>query len=165
MGNTIKNTPFWLTLIFICVSSSKCRTIEDPPQEDLGLLTLGEAKDYLLFKPGSWWVYKNSYTNEIDTMLLDYCFIDTFHAENEKKKFDYEDIMYGIHSLRDKAFYRTFSRGMSAEPVPFSARWNYECKRFGGYNSKEGLTGHFFYPFDINYVLGNGVYHTRVSPR
>jgi hypothetical protein len=51
---------------------------ENKPHPNIykGPYYLGEVKDYLYFKTGSYWVYKNNVTNQIDTWTM--TFIDTF---------------------------------------------------------------------------------------
>ena len=130
-----------------------CKEKAQKPQENLGFASLGEAKDYLYFKTGSWWVYKNSYTNELDTMILTYCQLDTFHAENSLRKVDYELISFTIQSLRDNAIYVTNSYDWDIDLPSFRQAWTIECRRNGGfYNNYYGvgslISNQFYFPFD-----------------
>ncbi len=155
--------------ILLIVLLSTCRKKADPPAENLGFFSLGEAKDYLLFKPGTWWVYKNSYTNELDTMILTSCAMDTVHAESKIRFFDYEAMGFGILSKRDNAYYSSPGSSMNADASTFSATWSWECQRIGGYHlmhtTTPSTTGSgFFYPFDKS-KRGNGVYETTFDDR
>jgi hypothetical protein len=56
---------------------------ENKPHPNIykGPYYLGEVKDYLYFKTGSYWVYKNNVTNQIDTWTM--TFIDTFISKTD----------------------------------------------------------------------------------
>lgn len=145
--------------ILILISLSDCRKkYEDPPTENLGFISMGEAKDYLLFKPGTWWVYKNTYTNELDTMNLTTSVLDTIQIENRnppstprKRIYSFEYITFDIQSLRDSANYHTYLSGMDPDAEDFFILFEFVCQRNGGfYNIKH--TGYsyatqFSYPF------------------
>ncbi len=169
MSSPIKYGISVLPLLLIVILST-CRKKESPPSppENLGFFSLGEAKDYLLFKPGTWWVYKNTYTNESDSMVLTYCFLDTSHAESTIRYFDYENIAFSIKSHRDNATYNTAGRDWNPEVTHFNAGWGIECTRLGGYYSSHfsgsGISTQFYYPFDKS-KRGNGVYETTFSER
>jgi hypothetical protein len=54
----------------LCLFNS-CKPEEKPhPNIYKGPYYLGEVKDYLYFKPGSYWIYKNNVTNQIDTWTM-----------------------------------------------------------------------------------------------
>lgn len=73
-----------------------CKPDEQKVSKDLGLFTLEEAKDYLYFLPGTWWIYSNSETNLSDTVVVVYSLIDTLEAANNKWHFR-EELFY-VHS-------------------------------------------------------------------
>ncbi|MES2618432.1 MAG: hypothetical protein V4613_11165 [Bacteroidota bacterium] len=153
---------FFFIVLLMAISCKE----KDPQPEDLGFISLGEAKDYLLFKPGTWWVYKNSVTNELDTTLLESCGVDTAYAKSKKRVFTYERVGYYKRSLRDNAIYRTFSGSMNPDVVNFNPGWVLECIRENGYREKyfsgSGVSCHFYYPFDRG-GAGNGVYETTFN--
>lgn len=45
----------------------------EKPITETGPFPLGVSKDYLYFKPGSWWVYKNNLSNELDSIVTLIC--------------------------------------------------------------------------------------------
>lgn len=144
----------YILILFLKTMNLGCKDKVQKPQEDLGFASLGEAKDYLFFKPGSWWIYKNSYTNELDTMILTNCFLDTLHAENSSKKLEYEVISYTVQSLRDNAEYVTNCYEMNIDLPRFRIAWAIECERIRGkslnYHIQSDLSNQFYYPFDDN---------------
>lgn len=74
----------FLFLVFLSINSCcrkqecKCedewgQRVEDCTPKHYGPYYLGEVKDYLYFKKGSWWVYKNSLSGETDSIYTVYC--------------------------------------------------------------------------------------------
>ena len=75
-------------LIASCCKSNKCKCnkewgerVDDCTPVHFGPFPLGGAKDYLYFKPGSWWVYRNSLSGETDSIYTVYC--DTAVEESQ----------------------------------------------------------------------------------
>ncbi len=61
----------FLTLLGVLFVFQGSRCKPDPPKPHPTIrrsFYLGGVKDYLYFKPGSYWIYKNTVTNEIDTV-------------------------------------------------------------------------------------------------
>lgn len=63
-----------------CCKTTKCKCydqwsirVDDCTPKHYGPYYLGEVKDYLYFKKGSWWVYKNNITNETDSIYTTFC--------------------------------------------------------------------------------------------
>ncbi len=160
---------FSLIFMLLCLSNCKDVKTTDPPQEDLGFFSLGEVKDYILFKPGSYWIYRNSYTNEIDTIVLQYCNLDTTYQESKLRKFSAEVITYMYKSKRDGAVYNSYVQVSNPEASNFFMVWSWRCTRIGGartiYDNSNGDGCQFYYPFDSTNSRGNGVYSTTFSGR
>ena len=68
----------------------------DPPPTDLGFFGLGEAKDYVYFKKGTWWVYQNTRTGKYDTIVVYNNILDT--SERISKKWKYIDEVFAVDS-------------------------------------------------------------------
>jgi hypothetical protein len=151
-----------LLTVLILISFYGCRKDhEKSPKESeyLGLLSMGQAKDYLLFKQGTWWVYKNSITNEIDTMVLTSSSLEILEVRNLNPayplyyNFDFEYITFNIQSLRDNATYTTYcsTNGISENAPGFYETWEFVCDRHGGFYNKKhtgyGSGTQFSYPF------------------
>lgn len=161
-----KYTLYALLVIFNLTGLINCKEKEKKP-EDLGFLSLGEAKDYLLFKPGTWWVYRNSYTNELDSMILTSCSLDTISAFSDKRHLIYENIKFNIESSRDGATYFNYSYGLDPDALNFYINWGWSCQRNGGYYIKYNSsypvsTCHFYYPFSTSFggYEQDSFYHT-----
>lgn len=154
-------------LIFVgmaYLSSCKEKDETKSQPQNLGFISAGEAKDYLVFKKGTYWVYKNSLTQELDSMILTSCNLDTLHAEGDKRIFDYEEIDFVIKSMRDNATYHTYDFPPNPDVLNFDFGWAWQCNRSGGEYSKYQTGSHtsaqFYYPFSKE-SLGNGSYHIK----
>ncbi len=55
------------------IPGKQCELVPD----EYYFYSLGESKDYMYFKEGTWWVYKNTVTNEIDTISVYQAKLDT----------------------------------------------------------------------------------------
>lgn len=49
----------------------------NPSPDEHYFYALGESKEYMYFKEGTWWVYKNTITNELDTIKVYQSLMDT----------------------------------------------------------------------------------------
>jgi hypothetical protein len=157
----IRRLIFNCFLISACLASS-CRKKDDPKPENLGFYSLGETKDYLLFKQGSYWVYENTLNKELDSMVLTYCHLDTIHEKGKKREYDFEVIDYRIVSHRDNAFYIYSCYGPNPESTDFYFGWTFICERYHGFrdsfygnSSGSGSAVQFYYPFDKDRVRGS----------
>ncbi len=102
-----------------CCKSKECQCreqwgeyVEDCTPKSYGPYPLGGAKDYLYFKPGSYWIYKNSYTGELDSLYMAYC--DTFVKTTKGMNYKWLDITYTVIDFKLvsdilKTSYRTYS--------------------------------------------------------
>jgi hypothetical protein len=80
-----------IILILVAFSASfinSCKPERVKSVEDFGIFYFGESADYFDFKVGSYWIYENNRTGEIDTNGLIYYYRDTtqFTYENWEKK-------------------------------------------------------------------------------
>ncbi len=143
--------------LMLCIGCTKENT-SPPKPEYIGLIGLEEAKDYLYFKSGSFWVYKNSHSNELDTIVLTNSNISISEFRNtntinpDPYEFDSEYLTYNSYSLRDSATYNTYcsNGGISSNAPGFYKIFEFQCERKGGYFkntpfNKESTI--FFYPF------------------
>jgi hypothetical protein len=117
----------------------------------LGPLYLGEAKDYVYFKEGSWWVYKNSISKEIDSSVVisDYLELKTYGCSENQNSLQKEDYRLNIKSktiCRNLEF--TLRRPWGCQPLNllnsyFEVFMDYEC------GLPKGTSVTFYYPFDL----------------
>ena len=91
--NRLKNFIVALTF-FALLGLGACKP-EPEKQKYLGNYPLGEVKDYLYFKPGSYWVYECDSTLELDSQVM--ISIDTpwFH----KSYIDYQLLFFNKKSI------------------------------------------------------------------
>lgn len=97
-----------LLIINSCCKSKKCKcrkewgeNVSDCTPVHFGPFPLGGAKDYLYFKRGSWWVYRNSLSGETDSIYTEQC--DTFVVDakgnfEKWKTMTYTTIGYHLRS-------------------------------------------------------------------
>ena len=81
-----------LAIALLTLSLSCCRRDDDQPMQHHTLLLPQEVKDYLLFKPGTYWVYQNNKTQELDSVYVvsvDTAIYNTIDEENNIS-LDYE---------------------------------------------------------------------------
>jgi len=144
-----KTILLWMTLAVGTFCFYGCGP-EDKPIEDLGFFPLGEIKEYHYFQPGSWWVYKNMISGELDTVVMARSNIDTIPVGNNIRKFSYEDITYTTTSITLKENYRHYRRyPMSAEPIDWKYFYYISRSRISDKNGFEGIQDVFTYPLDI----------------
>ena len=116
----------------------------DKPKEKkyMGYYPLGVVKDYLYFKPGSYWVYECDSTNELDSQVMLRC--DTPWIK--KSYIDYQLLFFTRKSIPYKVLFSTDGYYQ----VPYNEKFTY----FDAYNintSGGGISAYdciFYYPFD-----------------
>lgn len=119
--------------------------------------TLGEAKDYLWAKPGSYWIYKNTLNGALDTQTCTYFYFDSITVKGTQNHTQHVTVRYDrlkvdIYSSFNKwVYYRTTN--------PFSAEsnkpWYYRIvltTQVGG----QGLIENYFSPFEKDVRYGTG---------
>jgi hypothetical protein len=67
--------------------------------EQIGPFQLAaEGKSYIKFTPGTWWVYKNTKTKALDTIIYDNYTEKMLHFKGERYEYDREYIQFNMHS-------------------------------------------------------------------
>jgi hypothetical protein len=138
--NRLKNFIVALTILAL-LGLGACKP-EPEKQKYLGNYPLGEVKDYLYFKPGSYWVYECDSTLELDSQVM--ISIDTpwFH----KSYIDYQLLFFNKKSI-------TFDNSYTTDgyyEVPYNRNFSY----FNAFNINirgNNVSGYdcvFYYPFD-----------------
>ena len=123
---------------------------------------LGPARDYMWFNPGSYWIYKNTKNNELDTWSCVNLYYDSFVI---KGTFDYsKHITVDFDRLRT-TYYSTYYKWNFNDNTDI---YNPNSTPIRGYFYPldrlvygEGLIGAFFYPFDKSGVAGTGSSQTK----
>lgn len=144
---------FVLGLFVLAIAGASSCKPEPDTQKYLGTYPLGDIKDYLYFKPGSYWVYECDSTGELDTQLM--VSIDTpwiketfiqyqeldrvIQSKNEGSKYSDTRIKAGISYSTTFKYYW------------YTSRWSSNPK-----TGNSGTDCIFFKPFDTNTLGGFG---------
>ena len=105
-----------------------------PYKKEYLVSNLGEAVDYLAFKPGSWWIYQHNRTLEYDT-------IEVVRTEI------YRDTVYGSHPTGVK---RWLDQELFLTHM-YSTNRKY-IDRYLTYGRRPFYPSQIFYMFDTNYI-------------
>jgi hypothetical protein len=143
----------FILLLAISAITLHCCKPDDEVGKTYGPYTLGEARDYIDFKPGSWWVYQNNKSGLYDTLVLKSISIrsQTFTGKNTVIK-DMVNML--IYSTTTKYEYEYYTFGANPDlpakslAPPYSIDLRLGKSKAGDYN---GETVTFFYPFDKNH--------------
>ena len=122
----LKNFIVALTILAL-LGLGACKP-EPEKQKYLGNYPLGEVKDYLYFKSGSYWVYECDSTLELDSQVM--ISIDTpwFH----KSYIDYQLLIYEKFSFSFKTSFKTYY-------PTFDAKYCESCER--GFGNVLNISG------------------------
>lgn len=123
--------------------------------------TLGEAKDYLWAKPGSYWIYKNTLNGALDTQTCTYFYFDSTTVKGNYDHSKHIIITYDIlkrklYSTFNKWIYSEYTREHNPNATPFSTGRTVLMREVGG----EGLISAFHTPFTIGTYSGTGSENT-----
>lgn len=122
---------------------------------------LDEARDYIYFKTGTWWVYKRIPGGDLDTFDVIKSFIDTIKLTGDGNTLYYEYLDWTAKSRLDDYSYK-FSRGSTILPDPsYASDYMMRTKAYAWNKSRPGdFSGEpriFVYPFDTNWVVQGAV--------
>lgn len=139
-----------------CKNKNKdCREKGDCPPEYY-FKSMGEAKDYLWAKPGSYWIYKNTKTGNLDTVT---CVASAFDTLTSKGTEDYSlNVTIDFEHIF-KGSYSTFSPYSYTETTStYTANTHYlnNVRVILSRECTDGLIECFFYPFDKDFLAGTG---------
>ena len=142
-----------------CCRSSECQCyeewgehVDDCTPKSFGPYPLGGAKDYLYFKPGSYWVYKNSFTGELDSLYMAYC--DTFVKTTKGMAYRWLEVTYTSIEFKLKSdiqgtAYRSYTQRVLPDVTSFDEN-NFHSVQFCEMTKPQGgvTSGYIFqYPF------------------
>ena len=122
---------------------------------DNRVFPLGEAKKYLCFNKGSYWIYKNTKTGDLDTQVCEGYLLDnivekgTFnHTKHITVRYEYMSRV--ISSSFNDCYYYDETAGYNPDAIR-------QLKTIVDRNSsKIGSIKAFFYPFVLSEKFGNG---------
>ena len=125
--------------------------------------SLDIAKDYLWAEPGSYWIYKNTATNDLDTQICILFAMDTIFKKGTTKEtkhitVTYERIIRYIKSSFNQWIY--YDKTIDFPPsIDGYTGYNYINRSVSG----EGIIKPFIKPFNIGAKFGNGSSTTTCS--
>lgn len=106
----MKNRIILLLLLPFALATCKDK---EPVWRTYGPYYMGEMRDYVSFKKGTWWVYENTVTKERDSMVLQWVTLDTFtYTDNydgkSENKIIKEKLEYMVYSYLNGYSYRHY---------------------------------------------------------
>jgi hypothetical protein len=164
MRKLIRNLLVTFILLALCTASN-CK--KPNPKTPIYLIyRLEDAKEYLYFKPGSYWIYENDSTKEIDSVFVTSCdtFTVTKHGTTEDTRhitLHQELIDMHLKSNRVDYWGRTheynlYTRSSSPDDLPNPVRayiftkQDYYTTGPGG----NGIDDVFLHPYDKTWITG-----------
>ena len=133
------------------------------PKPEYYTFRMTEVKDYVWFKPGSYWIYKNTKNNLLDTVTCTGFYYDsvTIKGTYDYSKhitLNYDRLEITTYSSHYKWYYRDWS-GNTTPDAP-----NFKKNRFlMDRTCPSGLLVPFFYPLDIGGFSGTGSSVTQLK--
>jgi len=144
-------------LSLLCLIPLLLNSCKDDEPQYLGEFRLGaEGESYIKFEPGSYWVYENDKTGEIDSVSMIYYQSNIRYFEGNRNTFHREDIAFQWRGSKTSYYsFRTVHPFVDS-PDPADLRgvrmFNFPCRNIG--NS----VGMFFYDIGMtSESLGGGV--------
>jgi hypothetical protein len=154
---TMKTIRLFLLILIAQFVFQSCVDDDIPPSGNEGVVFgphyLNEAKDYIHFKRGTWWVYENSNTGQRDSVAVLSSSLDTITYIGGGNKVIKEQTRYEAYSFRDKYKYLYYlplspTPSIYSKSKPYEPNWSYRLSKH-----KQGdVTGNyiFSYPFEVN---------------
>lgn len=159
-----------LLLIISLLIISSCRDKDPtkpgyqrkPPAPVYLKYRLGSAKEYMWFNPGSYWIYKNTKTNALDTVTCKNLYYDSFVVkgiEDYSKHItvDFDRLITNYYSTYNKLSFEDNTSFFNPNSTPIRDYF-YPINR----STNEGREiSPFYYPFDESRLSGNGFSQTK----
>ncbi len=153
----------YLILTIISISLVSGCDDDDKPQNWTRYEYLNEARDYIYFKTGTWWVYKKIPGGDLDTIEVFEDWIDTLKLTGAGNVMYYEDVTWRAKSRLDDYVYRFYQ--VFPMPVlewdliqPNDKVWKQYFWSKSRPGDGGGRTNVFTYPFTKE-ILNNGHSH------
>ncbi len=158
--NTYSKQILIALLLILGVSGCKdkpCNETGDCPPEYYRF-RLNESANYIWADTGSWWIYKNTQTGELDTQTVTYFKFDSVIV---KGTYDYSKHITIEDDILEREIFSTYSQWLYSDKTerhhPNTLSGGASLSVILNRNvSSEGEIYPFFYPFNVDYVTGNG---------
>ncbi len=148
---------FVLLLFSGCCKSKRCQCdekygmkVDDCTPKHYGPYYLGEVKDYLYFKPGSWWVYKNNLSGEIDsiyTITCDTFIVNSTGTDRKWLTLSYSDIGFRLRSDKYNVDYIYSHSKIYPDVTGYNGGIGYTIDKTSVFSTKARSSVPFTYPF------------------
>lgn len=150
-------TPFIAFCVFVSINFIACKSDPKPKEEQrMGPFYFGKYADYFWFKPGTYWIYENNRTGELDTCTLTSIERDTVTLFYEhpmfKRWYTYESINYLVYT-RHKYGYVNYSTRYGCMTCPTMDTFRVITRDFS--------RGLFKFPWN-NSIVNSGFYPTMM---
>ncbi len=149
--------PFSFLLLLLSSCETDCHKKGNCPPENYRF-ELGEAKQYLWAAPGSYWIYRNTKTGDLDTQTVTYCKTYWMNVKGttkatQQRNVDYEVLSRGIYSSYNQWTYEDKTHKVVPNDVFFDGTYRVILDRLVG---GQGMIYLFDFPFRYNAAIGNG---------
>ena len=115
---------------------------EDNLPQYLGEFKLGpEGEAYIKFEPGSYWIYENTKTKQLDTAIMKWYTSYMANFDGERRKYSREQIEFRWQTTRGEF---RFSHGNVYQDLTSDSTWNKSVRHWGF-----ALTGPSGIPSDV----------------
>lgn len=125
---------------------------------DYRKMPLGEAKNYLWALPGSYWIYKNTATGDLDTQVCTGFLCDTIIVNGDEKETKHITVEYEFIERTIKSSYENSI--ISDETAGYNPNYPRELKAIVDRYSSGGKIKAFYYPFSVGEIIGTGSSYT-----
>ncbi len=112
---------------------------------------LGEAKAYLWAQPSSYWIYKNTATNELDTQICTSFVFDSLKTKGTQDYSNHINVEYDrIRRTIQSSYNQWIYYDETDKPEPNGSSFNGNYRIIIDRNANGSINTPFFYPFNIN---------------
>jgi hypothetical protein len=151
-----------ISTLFLPSCKKTCQEKGNCPPEFYNF-TLGEAKDYLWAEKGSFWIYKNTKTGELDTQTCVGYKVDVF---SNKGTYDYsQHVTVQYEKLNSTIYTSKYKRNIYqyTNSVTANSHTLFQERVILTRETHGGLANCFYYPIDSGYYAGTASHTCRFS--
>jgi hypothetical protein len=149
-----------IKLILICllvILESCCKDLDpskdgcqcEKPNVVNGPYYLGITKDYLYFKPGSWWVYKNNLSNETDSIVNLLCDTSLKTIKEEYPKAIYSSTFTTL-LIKQKSFLNNYTTTYLCDKVS-PDDYHFLLDKTTFFTNKTRYSTPYIFPFQVGF--------------
>ena len=155
--NRLKNFIVALTILAL-LGLGACKP-EKPKDPITITYKLGEVKDYMYFKPGTWWVYEHDKTHERDSQYVTSCDYSVSTQTGREEWSKHITLQQETLSMRIRSnfkdgwggynFFDIYTTGQNVNAFPYPKRaYQFERSKISSVFANSSTTA-FYHPFDL----------------